>query len=120
MIYLESKDLLLKSDINFNSSLLTNLNQENIINKQIISILSDDNSNTKTKIESLIVIITSLSNFNNLTKQDINFNNSLINYNNVKLNSLEDFVDIINNNLKTFNQKFSDLEKKLQNAFDFL
>ena len=117
---LENFDLLLKSDINYNSSLINNLNQDNLINKEIINLLKNDTISLTSKIDYLLKIILNLSNQNNLSKEDINFNNSLINYNNVKLTSLEDFVDIINNNLKIFNQKFSDLEKKLQNAFDFL
>ena len=82
--------------------------------------LQNDTISLTSKIDYLLKIIINLTNQNNLSKEDINFNNSLINYNNVKLTSLEDFVDIINNNLKIFNQKFSDLEKKLQNAFEFL
>ena len=64
-------------------------------------------NNSQSNVTSTLININkeSINDNSNLLKADINYNSSLINN--------------LNNNLKIFDQKFSDLQKKVQNAFEF-
>ena len=53
-------------------------------------------------------------------KEDINYNSSLINYSNSKIIILENYINTLNDKIIKNTYILNRLEKKLENAFDFI
>ena len=129
--YLTAFNNILKADINYNSSII-NKNSQDInllktnakLNKETINDNITDINSINDLINNVLNNIKFLSQQDNLLKADLNYNSSLIKYNSVDNNLLKDKVNNLENTLNNayylLNNKFSELEKKLQNAFDFI